>query len=59
MKKEFTTDELLMIRGVVKSYLKEREGLDKYEGHKAMKNDLEAILEKIECNINHNILNKK
>ena len=51
MKKEFTTDELLMIRGVVKSYLKEREGLDKYEGHKAMKKDLEAILEKINAEI--------
>ena len=59
MKKEFTTDELLMIRGVIKSYLKEREGINKYEGHKAMKKDLEAFLEKIECNLNHNILNDK
>ena len=59
MKKDFSTDEMLMIRGVVKSYLKEREGLDEYEGHKAMKKDLEAILDKIECNLNHNILNDK
>ena len=59
MKKDFSTDEMLMIRGVVKSYLKAREGLDEYEGHKAMKKDLEAILDKIECNLNHNILNDK
>ena len=59
MKKDFTTNEMLMIRGVIKSYLKERQGLDDYEGHKAMKKDLEAILEKIECNLNHNILKSK
>lgn len=59
MENEFRIEELLMIRGVIKSYLKEREGLDKYKGHKAMKKDLEAILDKIECNLNHNILNDK
>lgn len=59
MKKDFSTDEMLMIRGVIKSYLKERQGLDEYEGHKSMKKDLEAILDKIECNLNHNILNDK
>ena len=59
MKKDFSTDEMLMIRGVIKSYLKERQGLDEYEGHKSMKEDLETILDKIECNLNHNILNDK
>ena len=59
MENEFRIEELLMIRGVIKSYLKEREGLDEYEGHKSMKEDLETILDKIECNLNHNILNDK
>ena len=47
MENEFRIEELLMIRGVVKSYLKEREGINKYEGHKAMKEDLETIIKKI------------
>ena len=47
MENEFRIEELLMIRGVIKSYLKEREGLDEYEGHKSMKEDLETIVKKI------------
>lgn len=47
MKKDFSTDEMLMIRGVIKSYLKEREGINKYEGHRSMKEDLETIIKKI------------
>ena len=47
MENEFRIEELLMIRGVVKSYLKEREGINKYEGHKSMKEDLETIIKKI------------
>lgn len=47
MENKFRIEELLMIRGVIKSYLKERQGLDEYEGHKAMKKDLETIIKKI------------
>ena len=49
MKKEFTTDELLMIRRIVKKEIESVEA-------ETTKEDLEAILEKIEININHEIL---
>lgn len=50
MKKEFNTNELLIIRKIIKENLKEQ---------KLLKEELEEILHKIECNLNHNILNEK
>lgn len=56
MKKEFNTNELLIIWKLVK---KEKEELDKNEGNEFTRKDYEELLHKIECNVNHNILNEK
>lgn len=53
MKKEFTTDELLRMWKLV------REELDKNEANEFTIRDYEVLIDKLECNINHDILNNK
>ena len=55
MKKEFTTDELIRI---LKAVEKEKEEVDKLDNEFTIK-AYEELLYKLECNINHNILNDK
>ena len=51
MKKELNINELWTIRRILKKEIESVEA--------GQKEDLEAIVEKLECNINYNILNKK
>ena len=55
MKKEFTTDELIRI---LKAVEKEKEEVDKLD-NEFTKKAYDELLHKIECNINHDILNEK
>ena len=55
MKKEFTTDELIRI---LKAVEKEKKEVDKLDNEFTIK-AYEELLHKLECNINHNILNEK
>lgn len=57
MKKEFTTNELLKMWKLVK---KEKEELDNKPGANEFTiRDYEVLIDKLECNINHDILNNK
>lgn len=51
MKKELNINELLMIRKILKKEIESVEA--------GQKEDLEAIVEKLEININHKILKNK
>ncbi len=52
MKNEFNLDELVIIKSLVESYMKEREGLKKYDSHKFITELLESVLEKTQDEIN-------
>lgn len=55
MKKEFTTDDLIFLLKAVEKEKKEVDRLDNEFTIQAY----DELLHKIQCNINHNILNEK